>query len=315
MSDAILTRALTRDFGALRALDQLELSVPTGAIFGFLGPNGAGKTTTIRLLLGLLEPTDGSAEVLGHDVARAGDAVRAATGALLEHPGIYERLSAERNLDYFGRIYGLGRAETAARSQELLQRFGLWEARAKRAGEFSRGMKQKLGIARAMLHRPKLLFLDEPTAGLDPASAAALRDDLLALVAQEEVTIFLTTHNLDEAERVCALVGVIRAGKLQAFGTPAQLRAQAGNGRNGGGGRTVEIVATGIGEALRAAVGARPDVESATIRADGVLELALRDGGRPAGVVAQLVAAGAEVDEVRRVTPSLEKVYLELMEA
>ncbi len=314
MTDAIRTRALTRDFGPLRAVDQLELSVPAGAIFGFLGPNGAGKTTTIRLLLGLLEPTAGSAEVLGHDVASAADLVRAGAGALLEHPGIYERLSAQQNLDYFGRIYGLGRPELAARSQELLERFGLWEQRGKRAGEFSRGMKQKLAIARAMLHRPKLLFLDEPTAGLDPASAAALRDDLLALVAQEEVTIFLTTHNLDEAERVCALVGVIRAGKLQAFGTPAELRAQAG-GSNGRRGQTVEVVATGVTEALRAAVAARPEVQSAVLRADGVLEVVLRDGARPAGVVTQLVAGGAEVDEVRRVTPSLESVYLELMEA
>ena len=314
MSDAIRTRALTRDFGPLRAVNELELSVPAGAIFGFLGPNGAGKTTTIRLLLGLLEPSAGSAEVLGHDVATAADRVRAASGALLEHPGIYERLTAERNLEYYGRIYGLGGAEIAARSRELLQRFGLWEQRAKRAGEFSRGMKQKLAIARAMLHRPKLLFLDEPTSGLDPASAAALRDDLLALVAQEEVTIFLTTHNLDEAERVCALVGVIRAGRLQAFGTPAALRAQAGAGHDGRGGQTVEIVATGVTEALRAAAAARPEVDSASMRPDGVLELALVDGARPAGIVALLVAGGAEVDEVRRVTPSLEKVYLELME-
>ncbi len=312
MQSAIRTQGLTRDFGKLRALDGLELEVPAGSIFGFLGPNGAGKTTTIRLLLGLLEPTSGSAEILGHDVATAGDRVRAAAGALLEHPGVYERLTAERNLEYYGRIYGLGRVEIAARSRELLEHFGLWEQRAKRAGEFSRGMKQKLAIARAMLHRPKLLFLDEPTAGLDPASAAALRDDLLALVAHEEVTIFLTTHNLDEAERVCGLVGVIRAGKMQALGAPAALRTQAGTGAAG---RRVEIVATGLTEELRAAVAARPEVESASTRPDGVLELALREGGRPAAVVALLVAGGAGVDEVRRVTPSLESVYLELMEA
>ena len=311
MTPAIRTRALTRDFGPLRALDGLELEVPAGAIFGFLGPNGAGKTTTIRLLLGLLEPSGGSAEVLGHDVVRAGDEVRAACGALLEHPGIYERLSAERNLEYYGRIYGLSRAEIAARSQELLQRFGLWEQRARRSGEFSRGMKQKLAIARAMLHRPKLLFLDEPTAGLDPASAAALRDDLLALAEYEEVTVFLTTHNLDEAERVCDLVGVIRAGRLQAFGAPAELRAQAGGT---GKAPVVEIVASGLTEALRAAAAALPEVEGATLRPDSVLELALRDGGRPAPVVALLVAGGAGIDEVRRITPSLESVYLELME-
>ena len=306
---AIRTHALSRDFGPVHALAGLDLEVTQGSIFGFLGPNGAGKTTTIRLLLGLLEATSGSAEILGFDVRTAADRIRAQTGALLEHPGVYERLTAARNLEYYGRIYRLPRAERKARAAELLERFDLTAARDRRAGTFSRGMKQKLAIARAMLHRPKLLFLDEPTAGLDPAFAASLREQLLDLARREEVTVFLTTHNLDEAERVCDVIGVIRAGRLQAFGPPAELRARAAS-------RTlVEIVATPIEPVLVAALAAMPRVRAAQLRPDGVLELELENGGSPAAAVARLVQAGAAVDEVRRVRPSLESVYLELMEA
>ena len=306
---AIRTHALSRDFGPVHALAGLDLEVTQGSIFGFLGPNGAGKTTTIRLLLGLLEATSGSAEILGFDVRTAADRIRAQTGALLEHPGVYERLTAARNLEYYGRIYRLPRVERRARAAELLERFDLTAARDRRAGTFSRGMKQKLAIARAMLHRPKLLFLDEPTAGLDPAFAASLREQLLDLARREEVTVFLTTHNLDEAERVCDVIGVIRAGRLQAFGPPAELRARAAS-------RTlVEIVATPIEPVLVAALAAMPRMRAAQLRPDGVLELELENGGSPAAAVARLVQAGAAVDEVRRVRPSLESVYLELMEA
>ncbi len=309
MPPAVRTLALSRDFGPVHALDRLELEVPQGSIFGFLGPNGAGKTTTIRLLLGLLEATSGSAEVLGLDVRRAADRIRAQSGALLEHPGVYERITAARNLEYYGRIYRLSPAERKARAAELLERFDLADARDRRAGTFSRGMKQKLAIARAMLHRPKLLFLDEPTAGLDPAFAASLREQLLELARREEVTVFLTTHNLDEAERVCDLIGVIRSGRLQAFGPPAELRARAAS-------RTlVEIVATPLDAPVVAALQALPGVRAAALRPDGVLELELQNGGSPAAAVARLVQAGAAVDEVRRVRPSLESVYLELMEA
>ncbi len=309
MPAAIRTHALSRDFGSVHALAGLDLEVPTGSIFGFLGPNGAGKTTTIRLLLGLLEATSGSAEILGLDVRTAADRIRAQTGALLEHPGVYERLTAARNLEYYGRIYRLPRAERQARAAELLERFDLTDARNRRASTFSRGMKQKLAIARAMLHRPKLLFLDEPTAGLDPAFAASLREQLLELARREEVTVFLTTHNLDEAERVCDLIGVIRAGRLQAFGPPAELRARAAS-------RTlVEIVARPVQADLVSTLPALPGVRGAQLRTDGVLELELENGGSPAEAVARLVHAGAAVDEVKRVRPSLESVYLELMGA
>ena len=193
---AIRSSGLTRDFGALRAVDSLSIEVPAGIVFGFLGPNGSGKTTTIRLLLGLLEPSAGRAEVLGHDVAREAAAIREKSGALLEHPGLYERMSAEDNLDFYGRVWRMPATSRRARIQELMTHLGLWDRRRELVGKWSRGMKQKLAVARTLLHRPALVFLDEPTAGLDPVAAAALRDDLSRIVAAEGATVFLTTHNL-----------------------------------------------------------------------------------------------------------------------
>ncbi len=230
---AIRIENLTRDFETVRAVDGLSLEVPAGIIFGFLGPNGAGKTTTINLLLGLLEPTSGRAEVLGFDTRTQADGVRTCTGALLEHPGVYEQLTAEDNLEFYGRVWRMPAAERQARIKELLTNMGLWERRKERAGTWSKGMKQKLALARAMLHRPPLVFLDEPTAGLDVVSAVAVREDLESLAARGGVTVFLTTHNMAEVERLCAQVAVIRAGKLVAVGHPDQLRARAGGPRSG----------------------------------------------------------------------------------
>lgn len=224
MSDlAIRTRGLSRHFGPVRAVDDLTLEIPTGIIFGFLGPNGSGKTTTIRLLLGLHEPTSGDADVLGYDVRTQSDAIRERSGALLEHNGLYERLSAEDNLDLFGRFWRLPSGVRRERTRELLTRLELWDRRREVVAKWSRGMKQKLAIARALFHRPSILFLDEPTAGLDPLAAASLRAELSQLVVAEGLTVFLTTHNLTEAERICGLVGVVRQGRLLAVAPPAQL--------------------------------------------------------------------------------------------
>jgi len=217
---AIQTHDLTRDFGAVRAVDHLTIDVPAGIIFGYLGPNGSGKTTTIRLLLGLLEPSAGQAAVLGYDTKTQDQAVRERTGALLEYSGLYERLSAEENLDFYGRVWHMSASERAARTKELLTHFELWDRRHEGAGTWSRGMKQKLAVARAIFHRPKLIFMDEPSAGLDPVAAVALRDDLARLAAREGVTVFLTTHNLVEADKLCGQVAVIRQGKLLAVGHP-----------------------------------------------------------------------------------------------
>jgi ABC-2 type transport system ATP-binding protein len=172
---AIRTENLTRDFGKIRAVDNLTMEVPAGIIFGFLGPNASGKTTTIHLLLGLLEPTSGRVEVLGFDTRTHADEVRGRSGALLEHSGLYEQLSAEDNLEFYGRAWRMSTEERRSRIQELLTHLDLWDRRKERVDKWSRGMKQKLAMARALLHRPPLVFLDEPTAGLDVVAAAALR--------------------------------------------------------------------------------------------------------------------------------------------
>jgi ABC-2 type transport system ATP-binding protein len=302
---AIETDRLTREFGSLRALDALSIQVPPGIVFGFLGPNGSGKTTTIRLLLGLLEPSAGAARVLGHDVARGAGAVREVSGALLEHPGLYERLSAADNLDFYGRVWQMSAADRHARIESLLAPLGLWERRREMVGGWSRGMKQKLAVARAMLHRPRLLFLDEPTAGLDPVAAAALRDDLASLVSREGVTVFLTTHNLQEAERLCAQVAVIRQGRLLAVGHPDQLRARTS--------ARAEIAGRNLGDAVMAALRARADV-AGIAQHNGRLQVELRDGADMAALVSAVVAAGGLVEEVRRDKASLEDVFLTLME-
>jgi ABC-2 type transport system ATP-binding protein len=303
---AIETINLTRDFATVRAVDDLTLTVPSGQVFGFLGPNGSGKTTTIRLLLGLLEPTAGRAKVLGFDTVSQGQAIRERSGALLEHPGLYERLSAEDNLDFYGRVWHMPAAERQQRIQELLSHVGLWDRRRETVAAWSRGMKQKLAVARALLHRPALIFLDEPTAGLDPVAAAALRDDLAGLAARGGVTVFLTTHNLAEAEKLCQQVAVIRQGKLLAVGHPDELRARGGRPR-------MVVVGRGFEPPVLAAMRARPEVLSAEVE-NGRLTIELRQAGETAGLVSQLIAAGAQVEEVRKGQASLEDVFLDLVD-
>jgi ABC-2 type transport system ATP-binding protein len=306
---AISTDRLTRDFdseaGPIRAVDNLSLEVPAGIVFGFLGPNGAGKTTTLRLLLGLLEPTAGGAEVLGFDTLGQAEQVRTACGALLEHTGVYEQMSAEDNLEFYGRIWRLPRAERQARIKELLSHIGLWERRKDPVSKWSRGMKQKLALARTLLHRPALIFLDEPTAGLDVQSAVEVRNDLAALAAREGVTVFLTTHNMTEAEKLCSQVAVIRDGGLVALGHPDELRARAGGPR-------VEVFGRGFTEDALSLLRARPEVADAEAR-NGQLSIDLLGEAATAPLVSLLVSAGAEVEEVRRGKASLEEVFLTLM--
>jgi len=305
-TNAIEILELRRDFGEIRALDGLSLEVPTGTVFGFLGPNGAGKTTTIRLLLGLLEPTSGSARVLGYDTRTGANEVRARTGALLENSGVYEQLSVEDNLEFYGRAYRMGTAERHARIQEVLSEMGLWERRKQRAGDWSRGMRQKLALARAMLHRPELVLLDEPTAGLDVEAAVAVRAELVAMAEREGVTIFLTTHNMTEAEKICNRVAVIRKGKLVAVGHPDELRAQAGSPQ-------VEIVGRGFEAAILEKLRRLPVVRSVQNR-NGHLLIDLNETTDTSVLVSTLVNEGAQVEEVRRGTASLEDVFLTLME-
>ena len=301
---AIRTLGLTRDFATVRALDDVTLEVPQGIVFGLLGPNGAGKTTMIRVLLGLLEPTSGTAEALGFDTRPDAARIRERTGALLEHTGLYERLSAEDNLDFYARVWRLPAAKRSERIRSLLTSMGLNERRGEKVGGWSRGMKQKLAIARALLHRPALLFLDEPTAGLDPRAAFDLRNQLARLVRDEGVTVFLTTHNLAEAEQLCAMIAVIRAGRLVAIGSPDRLKRGSGAGR-------IEIIGHGMRGAPLEAVRGHPDVHG--VGGDETcLVVELAPGATAGPLVALLVEYGATVEEVRRPRASLEEVFLSL---
>ena len=302
---AIKTENLGRNFGSIRALDDLSIEVPTGSVFGFLGPNGAGKTTTIRLLLGLLEPTHGRAQVVGFDTVRQADEIRTRSGALLEHNGLYERLSAENNLEFYGRVWRIPTSERQARIRELLTNLELWERRKEPVANWSRGMKQKLAMARALFHRPSLLFLDEPTAGLDPSAAARLRDDLEKLVEIEGVTVFLNTHNLAEAERLCQQIGIIRGGKLVANGSPSELRARAGNPH-------LEIRGVGFTSDAIQELRRRKEVVSAKLH-NNSLTIQLREAGETAPLVSILVRSGVQVEEVIKAQSSLEEVFLSLV--
>jgi ABC-2 type transport system ATP-binding protein len=287
-------------------VDDLSLEIAPGTVFGFLGPNGAGKTTTIRLLLGLLEPSDGRAQVLGYDVQTQGNEVRFRCGALLEHNGLYERLTALDNLELYGRLWHIPRAERRGRIQELLTHFGLWERRKETVGQWSRGMKQKLAVARTQLHRPSLVFLDEPTAGLDPVAAAALREDLAALATREGVTVFLTTHNLTEAERLCQRVGVIRQGRLLALGSPDELRRNTGTPK-------VEVTGTGFSQHALNLLRARPEVANVT-RGDGRLVIETHPGTETTSLVSLLTGAGVRIEEVQKGKADLEEAFLSLLE-
>jgi len=307
MTAAIRTQELTRDFGALRALDGLTLEVPPGLIFGFLGPNGSGKTTTIRVLLGLIKPTAGAAQVLGCDVVREADRIRERSGALLEHTGLYERLSAEDNLDYYARIARMREGDRRARIRELLVQADLWDRRREPVGRWSRGMKQKLAVARALVHRPSLVFLDEPTGGLDPVAAAAFRHDLAGMVTRDGITVFLTTHNLTEAEKLCGRVAVIRKGRLLAVGHPDDLRAKASSVP------VATFVGSGFNGRVTALIESRPEVASVKAT-DSQMEVQLRGGAELAPLVALLVSAGAAIEEIRRPKATLEDLFLDLVD-
>ncbi|MEQ8674063.1 MAG: ABC transporter ATP-binding protein [Aggregatilineales bacterium] len=300
---AIHTEGLTRDFDSVRAVDHLSIAIPTGTIFGLLGENGAGKTTTVHLLLGLLQPTSGRAEILSMDTMTHGDEIRARCGVLLEHHGLYERMSATDNLAFHGRIHHMSASQIKTRTQELLTHLKLYDRRDEQVKTWSKGMKQKLALARAVFHRPAVVLLDEPTAGLDPVAAASLRDDLLRLAKDEGTTLLLNTHNLPEAEKVCDLVGVLKAGKLLATGTLEALRA----------GSKPHITITGdkFGASLLAQLSAHPLVEEIK-HADNTLNIATHTTD-PTPLLALIIEAGGHIYSVQSAQISLEDVFLDLM--
>ena len=305
-TDPVMLRAsgLGRRFGSLWAIRGMDLEVLRGEVLGLLGPNGAGKTTTVRVLTALIAPSEGEAWVDGLDVTEHAEEVRARVGILTETPGLYEKLSATANLEFFGRLYGLDAATRAARIEHYLRLFSLWDRRDDTAGNFSKGMKQKLAIARALLHEPSVVFLDEPTAALDPEAAYIVREAIEEL-RRSGRTIVLATHNLDEADRLCDRVAFVRGGLLR-VDSPAGLRGSLGGhgvevrlatARRGdrGGGRAVAGVAS---------------VETGDRR---LIVTAAEPAAVTPALVRALVAAGAEIVEVRERATTLEQVYFEVM--
>ncbi len=298
----ISIEGLTKQFDEITAVEDLELEIRSGEVFGFLGPNGAGKTTTLRMLSALIEPTSGTAEVAGYRLGEDDQALRRNVGILTEAPGLYDRLSAERNLSFFAYLYDV--EDVAARVERYLKLLGLWERRSEPAGTFSRGMRQKLAIARAMLHEPPVLFLDEPTTGLDPEASLLVREFIEGLKGEGR-TIILNTHNLDEADRLCDRIGVLNT-HLLAVDTPAALRRDVF-------GRKVVIHLAEVLPEYEATISKFPFVDAVeSIDARLVVTLDDPETQNPA-LVSALVNAGAQVQFVGEVRKSLEDVYLHLV--
>jgi ABC-2 type transport system ATP-binding protein len=304
----IEAEGLSKRFGSLTAVDRLSFEVGTGEIFGLLGPNGSGKTTTVRLLSCLIAPSEGSARVAGFDIKKDPLKVREAVGVLTENPGIYDRLSALENMEFFAEAYGLSdKTERQSRIRELLEFFDLWERRNDKAGTFSKGMRQKLAIAKAVVHRPEVLFLDEPSAGLDPKAAKDIRDLMDRMSRQEKRTIVLCTHNLEEAERLCSRVMIIRKGATLATGSMEDLR------RKLHGAPELEIQLEEVNDGLLKATAKLEGVKSVYERARCTLIYNLDDPeNRTPDVVKSLIQAGGRVRSVNILRPTLEDAYLEL---
>ncbi len=287
----------------ITAVNDLSLEVAEGEVFGFLGPNGAGKTTTVRMLCSLIAPTSGQAWIGGNQVGKDDQQIRRMVGILTETPGMYERLSAEKNLSIFGRLYEV--ADVNGQVEKYLHMLGLWERRFDPVGSFSKGMRQKLAIARALLHEPRVLFLDEPTSGLDPEASRLVRDFIEEL-KNSGVTIFLCTHNLDEADRLCQRIGIFKTN-LITVDTPENLRKTLF-------GRRIVIHLQAAGPHLKELTRSLPFVKEVNVVDNRmVVSLDHPEEENPV-LVRRLVEAGAQIQFVGELRHSLEDIYLQVIQ-
>ena len=296
---------LTKSFGradAVPVLDGINLSIEPGEVFGYLGPNGAGKTTTIRVLLGLLRPTRGSARLFGQTPSD-NDALRGRIGVLMENSGLDDRMTAYQSLQFHARLYGV--SDPDAKIEYLLGFVGLSDKRDTKIGTFSTGMKRKLGLARAIVHDPELLFLDEPSAGLDPEAQLMVRELLQELAESHSITVFINSHHLDEVQRLCSRIAILHRGRIRANDSLEALR-------RGGAVSRLEVRLREPEQAARAAelLGRAP--EAGDVRKDGATVVLTGDGFDAPEVIAALVQAGLQIEEVVRPVKSLEDVYFEI---
>jgi ABC-2 type transport system ATP-binding protein len=303
----IVARNLTRRFGQLLAVDRLSLEVFPGEVFGFLGHNGAGKTTTIRLLNGVLSSSEGKAEVLGLDPARDGAALRRRTGVLTETPSLDERLTGRESLQIHADIYHVPRHEIDHRVSEVLEDFELGNRADEKVADYSSGMKQRLALARALLHEPDVLFLDEPTAGLDPLAARRVHNLIGRLTHVEKRTAFICTHNLVEAQRLCDRVAVLEHGRLVALGTPAELARGSGRGLR----LELEVAPDSLARAVDITK-AVPGAVDPSVLENGIIALAVADREVIPRLVAALTAGGVPIYCITPQEPSLEDIYFAL---
>jgi ABC-2 type transport system ATP-binding protein len=295
---------LTRKFGDLTAVDNLTLNIKEGEVFGFLGPNGAGKTTTMRILACLISKTGGEAKIAGYDVSDEEDSlkIRKIVGLLPENVGLYDDLTAYKNLDFYGKLYECSQTQRKENIEHFLKLLGLWDKRDVMVGTFSKGMKQKLAIARALIHDPEILFLDEPTANLDPESSKAVREFILDL-KREKKTIFLNTHNLDEAQRICDKIGIFNS-KLMAIGTPEELEESVWSNK------TV-IQLEQVTDKILKALDKFP-LNITTHSNKLIIDVVNPEKENPM-IVDAIVGAGGRIQYVTRLSPTLEDAYLKIV--
>ncbi len=301
---AVEAKVLTRVFGTKPAVQRVSFRVAWGEVFALLGPNGAGKTTTMRMLCCLLGPTEGTAEVGGFNIIEEPIKVREQLGLLPENPGLYESLSAERNLRFYGEVYGVPPAKLKSRIEETLKKLDIWNRKDDKVAKFSKGMRQKIAIARALLHEPRILFLDEPTASLDPEASQIVRDFILDL-KKEGGTIFLNTHNLYEAQRLCDHVGILNTS-LIAFGSPHDLADRMWS-------KVTLVTLRKMDTAIVSSLKSLDFVKEVKVE-DGHLAVSMDDpDSNNPRLVDALVRAGAEIVSVREKEHTLEDIYLKLI--
>jgi ABC-2 type transport system ATP-binding protein len=303
----IEVEGLSKDFKEVQAVKQVSFTVPKGEIFGFLGPNGAGKSTTIRMLCTLLRPTGGSARVAGYDIVQQPSEVRQSIGLVAEKLILYDRLTALENLRFFGRMNHMQSADIRSRSEEWLKRLGMYDWKDKLAGTFSTGMKQRVNIARALLTEPSVMFLDEPTLGLDPQTTRAIRQFIKEL-AEAGITVVLTTHEMAEAEALCDRIGIIDRGTLVALDTDTNLKKLLSDDE----GMVIDLEVEGMGDATLAACQGLACVKSAAEQEAGHLRVTGIGKGAIRQVIDRIESEGGTVKRANTLEPTLEDVFLHL---